>query len=81
MKLFQGTVTSVKMDKTAVVKVSRMWEHPVYKKRVKKTKKYMVHDEKNVAKVGDVVTFKETKPVSKLKRFLLLEVKQESAQV
>lgn len=74
MKSFTGTATSIQMDKTVVVEVTRQWLHPKYKKTVKRTKKYLVHDEKNQAKVGDVVTFKETKPVSKRKRFILVDV-------
>lgn len=77
MKVFQGTVLSTKMDKTAVVEVARLWKHPVYKKRVKKTKKYMVHDGSNQLKAGDVVTFSECKPISKLKRFTVLEIKKD----
>lgn len=77
MKVFQGTVLSTKMDKTAVVEVARLWKHPVYKKRVKKTKKYMVHDGSNKLKAGDVVIFSECKPISKLKRFTVLEIKKD----
>ena len=72
MKQFSGTVVSTKMDKTIVVEVTRKWTHPKYKKTVKRTKKYLVHDANNSAKVGDVVAFSETKPLSKRKRFALV---------
>jgi small subunit ribosomal protein S17 len=78
MKVFQGIVKSVKMDKTAVVEVSRMWKHPLYRKRVKKTKKYMVHDEKNQAEIGNRVTFRESAPISKNKRFILVSIKKDN---
>lgn len=74
MKTFQGTVTSNKMDKTVVVEVSSLWMHPKYKKQVKRTKKYLVHDEKNQAVIGDSVIFGETTPISKRKRFVLVEI-------
>ena len=72
MKTFTGTVTSTKMDKTVVVEVTRSWTHPTYRKTVKRTKKYLVHDEVNTSSVGDSVNFIETKPYSKLKRFCLV---------
>ena len=80
MKTFQGIVTSTKMDKTAVVQVTRMWMHPKYKKRVKRTKKYLIHDEKNIAKVNDKVIFSESKPISKRKSFKLESVISKSPQ-
>jgi small subunit ribosomal protein S17 len=64
---------SDKNDKTIVVKVERRLTHPVLKKTVRLTKKYHAHDEKNSAKIGDVVQIEETKPVSKQKRWLLLD--------
>lgn len=73
MKIFTGKVVSTKMDKTATVAVSRIVAHPVYKKRYKKTKKYHVHDEIGV-KVGDKVSFADCKPVSKLKKWKIIEV-------
>ena len=56
-KFFQGTVVSDKMDKTIVVSVDTFGTHKIYKKRVKKSTKFHVHDENNTAKVGDVVNF------------------------
>ncbi len=73
-RIMEGVVVSDKMQKTIVVMVERMVEHPLYKKRVKVRKKYKVHDEKEVAKVGDRVRFIETRPLSKEKRWRLLEV-------
>ena len=73
-KFFTGTVVSDKMDKTIVVSVDTFGVHKLYKKRVKKSKKFHVHDESNTAKVGDVVRFKETRPLSKTKFYTLVEV-------
>ena len=73
-KFFQGTVVSDKMDKTIVVSVDSFGIHPIYKKRVKKTTKFHVHDENNTAKVGDVVKFMETRPLSKTVNYILVEV-------
>ena len=72
-RVLQGVVVSDKNDKTIVVKVERRLTHPVLKKTVRLTKKYHAHDEKNSAKVGDVVQIEETKPLSKQKRWLLLD--------
>ena len=69
-----GTVLSAKMEKTAVVKVMRLVRHPQYKKVVRLQKKYVVHDEKKVAKVGTQVRIRETRPLSRTKRWELVEV-------
>ena len=68
-KVLKGVVTSDKMDKTIVVKVTRFVEHKKYGKRIKKTKKYKAHDETNSKKVGDTVEIEETRPISKDKKF------------
>ena len=73
-KFFVGTVVSDKMDKTIVVSVDTFDIDRIYKKRVKKSTKFHVHDEKNAAKVGDTVKFMETRPLSATKRFTLVEV-------
>ena len=73
-KIFQGTVVSDKMEKTIVVSVDTFGVHKIYKKRVKKSSKFHVHDENNTAKVGDVVKFMETRPLSKTKSYVLVEV-------
>ena len=67
-KILKGIVTSDKMDKTIVVKVTRFVEHAKYGKRIKKTKKYKAHDEENKHKTGDTVEIVETRPMSKDKR-------------
>lgn len=69
-----GKVVSDKADKTITVLVETYKNHPLYKKRVKYSKKYTAHDEKNEAKIGDKVRIAETRPLSKTKRFRLVEV-------
>jgi small subunit ribosomal protein S17 len=69
-----GTVVSDKMDKTVVVNVETMVEHPLYKKRVKRSKKYKAHDEGNQCQVGDKVRLMETRPLSKDKRWRVVEI-------
>lgn len=76
MKQYTGIVVSNKMDKTIVVEVTRRWQHPLYHKTVKRTKKFMVHDEKNVAKVGEIIKFVECRPISKSKHYSLIENKK-----
>jgi small subunit ribosomal protein S17 len=71
-RVLQGVVVSDKNDKTIVVKVERRLLHPVFKKTVRLSKKYHAHDEKNEAKLGEVVRIEETRPLSKLKRWSLL---------
>ncbi|HKK73345.1 MAG TPA: 30S ribosomal protein S17 [Candidatus Krumholzibacteria bacterium] len=70
----QGVVESVKMDKTIVVRVTRRVRHPLYERFIKKSTKLHVHDETNDAREGDVVRVMGTRPLSKLKRWRLLEV-------
>ncbi len=69
-----GVVVSDKMDKTIVVSIVRKWKHPRYGKMMKSSKKYKAHDEENVAKIGDDVLITETRPISKDKRWRLVEV-------
>ena len=73
-KTMVGTVVSDKMDKTIVVAVETRVKHPIYKKTVKRTYKLKAHDEENSCKVGDVVKVMETRPLSKDKRWRLVEV-------
>ena len=73
-KALQGLVVSNKMDKTIVIKVERRFAHPVFKKVVKTTKKYKVHDEKNECVEGDFIRIQETRPLSKEKRWRLMDV-------
>lgn len=69
-----GVVTSNKMDKTITVTVVRRLKHPKYGKFVKKSKKFHAHDESNIAQPGDVVKIMETRPLSKTKRWRLVEI-------
>ena len=69
-----GVVTSNKMTKTITVAVERKVKHPIYGKFVKKTSKFHAHDEKNEASIGDIVRIMETRPLSKLKRWRLVEI-------
>ena len=71
-RVVQGIVVSDKNDKTIVVKVERRLLHPVFKKTVRLSKKYHAHDEKNEAKIGEIVRIEETRPSSKLKRWALI---------
>ncbi len=69
-----GSVVSSKMNKSIVVSVERLVRHPLYRKYFRKTSKFMAHDEENQCQVGDTVKIVETRPLSKLKRWRLLEV-------
>ena len=69
-----GIVTSDKMDKTITVKVERTYHHSIYTKTMKGAKKFKAHDEKDEAKIGDLVRIEETRPLSKTKRWRLVEV-------
>ncbi|MCB1224998.1 MAG: 30S ribosomal protein S17 [Verrucomicrobiales bacterium] len=69
-----GVVTSDKMDKTIVVEVERRVPHPRFRKIVRRTTKFHAHDEEGAAKVGDKVRIQETRPLSKTKRWRLIEV-------
>ena len=73
-KTYTGQVISDKMDKTAVLAVTRRVSHSRYGKTMNRTTKFKVHDEKNECKVGDVVKFIETRPLSKEKRWTVLEI-------
>lgn len=73
-KVRVGVVTSDKMDKTVTVSVERRFAHPLYGKGVKRTKKYHAHDENNEYRVGDTVRIVETRPLSKTKRWRVLDL-------
>ncbi|GGG04887.1 30S ribosomal protein S17 [Paenibacillus albidus] len=73
-KVLIGKVVSDKMDKTIVIAVETYKKHNLYHKRIKSTKKFKAHDEQNVAKIGDIVKVMETRPLSKDKRWRLVEV-------
>ncbi|MEQ8506659.1 MAG: 30S ribosomal protein S17 [Rhodospirillales bacterium] len=66
-RILQGVVVSDKMDKTVTVQVERRFKHPLYKKFIKRTKKYAAHDEANACKVGDQVQIQECRPISRRK--------------
>ena len=74
IKEFVGVVLSDKMDKTVVVWVEKVKMHPIYKKRYIVRKKYYAHDENNEAKIWDKVRIRESRPLSKLKRWVVVEV-------
>jgi small subunit ribosomal protein S17 len=72
-RILQGVVVSDTNDKTVVVRVERRFTHPLYKKTVRRSKKYHAHDEANLAKIGDKVRIQECVPISKNKRWTLLQ--------
>ncbi len=76
-----GTVTSNKMQKTVVVTVERQVIHPLYKRVVRKSKKFMAHDEKNECHVGDLVRIKQTRPLSHRKRWRVVEIVRKATLV
>lgn len=71
-RVLQGSVVSSANDKTVVVRVERRILHPLYKKIIKRSKKYMAHDESDAIKVGDVVKIRECRPMSKRKRWIVI---------
>ena len=79
-KVLQGEVVSTKADKTITVLVKRRVMHPLYKKTVNKTKKYLAHDENKESAVGDIVKIIESRPISKRKSFVLLEFVKKLAE-
>jgi small subunit ribosomal protein S17 len=76
-----GKVVSDSMDKTAVVSVTRKFKHPMYKKYVRDRKHHKVHDEEDECKVGDKILIEETRPISKDKRWRVLEILEEAPTV
>ncbi len=72
-RILQGVVVSDKQNKTVVVKVERRFTHPLFQKTVRRTKHYHAHDESGAFKVGDAVTIEQTAPISKLKRWRVVE--------
>lgn len=73
-KLKTGKVVSDKMDKTVVIAIERLVQHPLYKKSIKKTVRFKAHDENNDSHTGDIVSIMETRPLSKDKRWRVVEV-------
>ena len=78
-KTLSGVVVGDKMDKTVVVAVARQFQHPVYKKYVRKTIKYKAHDENNICAVGDRVLLAESRPLSKTKRWRVSRIVEKQA--
>ena len=76
-----GNVIPSKMDKTVVVQVARKFQHPVYQKYVTRTKKYYAHDPQGQCSPGDVVRIVESKPLSKLKRWRVVNIEQKSVDI
>jgi small subunit ribosomal protein S17 len=72
-RILEGVVVSDKMDKTIVVKVERRVQHPIYKKFIRRSKKYAAHDEANACKIGDTVRIEECPPISKRKTWIVIE--------
>lgn len=79
-KTRQGIVVSNAMDKSIVVRVNRTMKHPIYKKVIRRRKNYMAHDPENTCQVGDVVRIMECRPLSKNKRWRLLDVVSKARQ-
>lgn len=77
-KTFSGVVVSNKMDKTATVLVGKLVGHPLYQRTVKRSKKFYAHDERNECQVGDEVIIIETRPLSKNKRWKIMEILKKS---
>ncbi len=75
-----GVVVSNKADKTVVVKVERKFQHPLYHRTVKQSAKFMAHDETNACTIGDVVRIVESRPLSKRKRWAVLEIVQKAGE-
>jgi small subunit ribosomal protein S17 len=73
-KVYSGKVVSDKMDKTVVVAVTRTFQHPLYKKTVRKITKFKAHDEENKCKTGDAVQIVESRPLSKDKRWAVIKI-------
>ena len=76
LKLQSGIVVSNKMDKSIVVKIERKVKHPLYKKTIKRSKKYIAHDEQNECQVGDLVQIAECRPLSRHKHYRLFKRKK-----
>lgn len=79
-KVLTGTVVSDKMDKTVVVAVETLVRHPLYGKTVRRTKKFKAHDEENTCRVGDRVRMMETRPLSKEKRWRIIQILERAEQ-
>jgi small subunit ribosomal protein S17 len=79
-KIYIGEVVSNKMDKTVVVSVKRLFQHPKYKKTIKRITKFKAHDEDNKCHIGDIVKIMETRPLSREKRWIVLEILEKATR-
>lgn len=77
-KIYTGKVVSDKMDKTVVVAVTRLVQHPVFKKTIKKVTRFKAHDEQNTCKTGDTVSIVEMRPISKDKRWAVIKISEKA---
>ena len=77
-RILSGTICKATNKKTVVVEVERTFKHPIYKKYIKRSKKYHAHDETNVLRVGDKVMIEETRPISKLKTWKVINNEKRS---
>ena len=80
VRTLTGKVVSDKMEKSIVVLIERRFQHPLYGKSIRRSTKLHAHDENNVAKLGDLVTIKESRPISKTKSWTLVEVVEAAAE-
>ena len=80
VRTLTGKVVSDKMDKSIVVLIERRVQHPLYGKLIRRSTKLHAHDENNTAKIGDIVTIKESRPISKTKAWTLVEVVEAAAE-
>ena len=80
-KQLVGKVVSDSMDKTVIIESSRRFPHPKYKKFIKRSKKYYAHDPKNNCEIGDKVLIEESRPLSKLKRWRVKEIKEKAVKI
>ncbi|WP_020376688.1 30S ribosomal protein S17 [Sulfobacillus thermosulfidooxidans] len=80
-KVREGTVVSDKMNKTVVVAVESLVRHPIYGRTMRRTKRYKAHDEENQCRTGDIVRIEETRPLSKEKRWRVIEIIRRADEV
>lgn len=76
-----GVVVSDKMNKTRVVRVEFLTQHPIYKKTIRKRRKFMAHDENNTSRIGDIVRIVQTRPLSKNKRWKIIEIISKKGEI
>lgn len=80
-KVLTGKIVSDKMDRTVVVAVESLVRHPLYQRTIRRTKKFKAHDEENTCRIGDKVRMMETRPLSKEKRWRIIEVLERAEQI